>query len=614
MGHNAYSFLLSDSTGLPISAGRVARVVAMCTFCDNRIEPNDGLEPDYQEGVVIQLAKDPALWERVRTSDVYARHRADIRREYDACCRTPSRPRTAREILGNQDHPRYINNLRRIQASALMALIYPDDAGYYDSLVDTVWTFCEEYSWAPLGHYNSYYDRTPADYDTGLIDIFAASIGFSMAEIKVLFADRFPTLLKDRMSAEIKRRIIDPYLSRRYFWEKHDNNWSAVCASAVGGVLMYEAPEVYQEQMSRIDSTLEGYLASYADDGICVEGVAYWGFGFGFFVAYALLQKDFTHGEKDWFANRKVEAIATYLQRMFLQREVLATFGDCNVREGYWVGLPHILRSVYPDSVEKLPTEKSTVITYAHLCFSLRSVVFYKPEYVGGALENTVWHAPKSGFFLKRTDRYGFAAKGGNNGESHNHNDVGSFILARDNRQILCDLGYIGPTACPGYHETERYTYFNPSSFSHNVPYFNGIPQDGIRRADAYAEYDEQTETVSLDFTGGYGVPELKKAVRAFTFSEAMITLRDTFVATSPMVVTERFVAVIEPRVEGIEVIVGDVRLVPKTDVTLNLVRQPYCAQLPDANGSHQQTAYCIDYTLKAGQTVFDLEMLIGVP
>ena len=33
------------------------------------------------------------------------------------------------------------------------------------------------------------------------------------------------------------------------------------------------------------------------------------------------------------------------------------------------------------------------------------------------------------------------SAKGGNNGESHNHNDVGSFVLYCDGKPAVIDVG-----------------------------------------------------------------------------------------------------------------------------------------------------------------------------
>lgn len=548
-------------------------------------------------------SKDKALWERVRTSDVYARHRKEIKEKYDALFKVAPRPRSAQEIIENKDHQTYYRTIGQLQASALMALIYPDNEEYYNSLVDTVWAYCNEYSWAPLGHYNEYYDRTPADYDPGLIDIFAASIAFSMAEIKSLFADRFPKLLIDRMTAEIRRHAIEPFLERRFFWEHHNNNWTAVCAGAIGGVLMYEAPDIFMQEKHRFDSAMECYLASYKEDGMCVEGTAYWGFGFGFFAAYAMLLREFTNGECDYFKRPLVKAISMYLQKMILQNNVMAMFSDCNIKEGYWIGLPHMLKTIYPDDIEKLPADRGTIMAYVHLCFSLRSVVYYNPDFVTDKLENKAY--PTLCYFTKRTDYYGFAAKGGNNGESHNHNDVASFILTRNNKEIFCDLGYIGPCNTPGYHGSRRYEYFNPSSFSHSVPYFNGKGQDGTdMRDDVFTVYDEKSETLTMDFAQVYevDVPQLKKATRVFTFSDDVITLKDKFEVTEKTEIVERFVTTIKPVITGDTVTVDDVR-VSACGIKPRIIEVPFVNQLMQENGTYDDIAYCVEFVLPENET-----------
>ena len=188
---------------------------------------------------MLDFAKEKALWDNIRESEDFARHREEILAKYKASFEIEPSPHTVEEILGKDDHGKWARSLNQLQTSALMSLIYPDNEEYYNNLLKIVWSYLDTYTWAALGHYNSYYNRTPEDYDIGLIDIFAASVAFSLAEIKNLFSERFPQLIKDRISAELKRRTIDPFVNRKFFWEKHPNNWSSVCAGGVGGVHAY---------------------------------------------------------------------------------------------------------------------------------------------------------------------------------------------------------------------------------------------------------------------------------------------------------------------------------------------------------------------------------------
>ena len=558
---------------------------------------------------MFDIARDPKVWERIRNDEAFARHRKELTEAYDKYFAVAPSCASAWEVL---EYPnatgRRGDTYRQLQCVAILALIYPENEKYYRSLVEVVWEICNEYTWAPLGHYNSYYDRTPADFDTGLIDIFAASLAFSMAEIKSLFKDRFPKLLNDRISYEIRRHTIEPFLTRKFFWESHNNNWTAVCTGAVGGVLMYEDPEEFKRQLPRLQKAMECYLNSYDDDGMCVEGTAYWGFGFGFFSVYAMLLREFSNGEYDWLANPKVKSISQFIQKMHLQPNVLAMFSDVNAREGYWVGLPHMLKTVYGDAIEKLPLDQATIIAYCHWAFAVRSTVYYNPEYTTEKLENATYYAPVSNYFTKRTDNYGLAFKGGNQWESHNHQDVGSFILARDNRQIFCDFGYIGPGNWPGYQSNRRNEYFQPSSFSHSLPIFDGKGQGGDDPNKARAVYNEETGWVYMDFTLGYSKithPSLQKAERSFKPMDDKIEMYDKFTFSDKVNIVERFVTTIVPKVEGNTVYLDDVKLSTTSDVTLNVVEQPYVDQLPDENGNYNKICYLLDYTLNGDTTEF---------
>ena len=561
---------------------------------------------------MFDIARNPEIWEKVRNDEAFARHRKEIKEQYDKVFEIPPRASNAWDVLEYGKPRKYgergPETYRQLQTSALLSLIYPDNEEYFKSLIEVIWGVCNEYTWAPLGHYNSYYDRTPEDFDPGLIDIFAASLAFSLAEIKSLFKDRFPKLLNDRISYEIRRHTIEPYVTRKFFWESHGNNWTAVCAGAVGGTLMYEDPEEFKRQLPRLEASMQCYIDSYDDDGMCVEGTAYWGFGFGFFAVYATLLREFSNGEHDWLKNEKVKSISQFIQKMHLQPNILAMFSDVNAREGYWVGLPHMLKSFYGDAIEKLPTEQATIVAYCHWAFAVRSTVYYNPDFTTDILADGVYSAPVTNYFIKRTKNYGLAFKGGNQWESHNHQDVGSFILARNNKQVFCDFGYIGPGHWPGYQGDRRHEYFQPSSFSHNVPYFNGKGQGGDCQDKARAVYNENDGTVYMDFTLGYGKndhPTLKKAERTITPLDDRIDIYDKYEFSDDAVITERFVTTIKPVIDGDSVVLEDVRFVCHGGASLNVVEQPYVDQLPDENGNYNKICYLLDYTLNKGVTEF---------
>jgi hypothetical protein len=68
-----------------------------------------------------------------------------------------------------------------------------------------------------------------------------------------------------------------------------------------------------------------------------------------------------------------------------------------------------------------------------------------------------------------------FAAKGGHNAESHNHNDVGNFIVYADGRPMLIDIGVETYTAKT--FSSNRYDIWTMQSQYHNLPTINGVQQ-----------------------------------------------------------------------------------------------------------------------------------------
>ncbi|MBO5313484.1 MAG: heparinase II/III family protein [Clostridia bacterium] len=555
---------------------------------------------------MLDFAKDKTLWERVRVSEEFSQHRKEIEELYKKAFQTEPRPHSVEEVLINEGRGDGLWRLQfdQLQSSALMALIYPDNEEYYLNLLRTVWAYLNEYTWAPLGHYTEhYYQRTPRDFDYGLLDIFACSVAFSLAEVKNLFKDRFPKLLTDRITYEIRRRTIEPYQTRKFFWESHDNNWTAVCSGAVGSVLIYEAPELYYENQQRIHDSISHYLDSYKDDGMCVEGVGYWYFGFGFLASFAMLERELTGGEVDLFRNEKVKEISKFLQKTFLQRDVLLTFSDSSVNQAYFFALPHMLRQVYGEEIEKLPRKLGSVVyDNTHFNFALRSVIYFSEDNISDDIRtNVTYTSPNSCYFIKRTEGYGFATKGGNNGESHNHIDVGAFILAKGNKQIISDVG-AGPYE-DGYHTDRRYTFFNPSAYAHSIPVINGCAEDDVRRDDVVVHYDREQDRAYMDIACAYGQDFIRSVKREFFFTDTTVRLRDTLTLTKEAELKERFISIIRPKIEDGRVTIDGAELINEQGIIPTVTVKELKTHLADGT----YNAYIIEYTAPRGVSEFTL-------
>jgi len=147
------------------------------------------------------------------------------------------------------------------------------------------------------------------------------------------------------------------------------------------------------------------------------------------------------------------------------------------------------------------------------------------------------------GFFL--------GAKGGHNAESHNHNDVGSFVLYFDGSPVIIDAG-VGDYTAKTF-SAQRYDIWTMQSGYHNLPSINGVMQKpGRNYAAAGVKYAADGEKVNyaLEIAGAY--PEeaqVNSWVRNYAFARGKgVEISDKYQLKSfvaPSVLT--FLSAVEP-------------------------------------------------------------------
>ena len=190
-------------------------------------------------------------------------------------------------------------------------------------------------------------------------------------------------------------------------------------------------------------------------------------------------------------------------------------------------------------------------------------------------------------WYTNKKDRFSFAAKCGHNFEQHNHNDVGSFVIATDDGQILCDIGAMEYTKDNFDYENARYKLFHNSSEGHSVPIIDGKHQKyGREYAGEVLEVTE--DTFSMEIHSAYET-EIEKLFRTFKVENDRVILKDTFVSDKKHDVKERFVTEIEPVISDGGVRLGTVLI--KTDKT------PSVSSVSISNHTKElETFYAIDF------------------
>jgi Heparinase II/III-like protein len=124
------------------------------------------------------------------------------------------------------------------------------------------------------------------------------------------------------------------------------------------------------------------------------------------------------------------------------------------------------------------------------------------------------------------------AAKGGHNGEHHNHNDVGGVVVALDGVPVVVDAGR--PTYTAQTFGPDRYDIWTMQSQWHSVPAVRGTGQAPGREFAARATQADVTEdraTLHLDLAGAYPRPDVRHWWRAATLDRptGTVTIRDTW-------------------------------------------------------------------------------------
>lgn len=545
--------------------------------------------------MLMRKAKDKQFWDKVRTDIAYLEVVDQIRTAYENArydtipvlsCK--ARMRYYADGDRHEFERPYFRRRTYLSALALMTLIYPEKEEYLDELQELIWAICEEYSWTVPAHCGN-----KLEDGLTIIDLFSAETSFVLAEICYLLENRLDKLIRDRVKNEIEKRILHNYENRHYWWETTNNNWSAVCAGNVGGALMYLFPERFEKLLPRFLDTMQCLLDGFPEDGTCLEGISYWHYGFGNYLWFADLLKQFTDGRIDLMKKDKVRQIAGYAQRSFLKGNATVSFADGAMHAKVNILMQNYLADVFPEVIYPLPAEISEFQKMNVMWMTYFRSLYYldlirEPQEL---IRKDVF-LPDAGQVIINRKEYSLAVKAGNNEEPHNHNDIGNFILSTKSGQIFCDLGagrytrqYFGP---------ERYGIFCNGSQGHNVPIIDGHFQKEGQEYCGKISYEENRITVEM--AGAYEACVIDRLTRTFLYDENKIVLKDSFSEVHGIVV-ERFVTLREPRICENMVTVDNVYL--KFD--------PARVQVSVSQAEHENhdcsisMVNCIDFTLKPG-------------
>jgi hypothetical protein len=484
---------------------------------------------------------------------------------------------------GNRTNYQNARSQRYAQLNSLvMAELYENRGRFMKDIIDGIWAVCEETWWGIPAHYNA--DKEPDKAwikvslpDVQTVDLFNAEAAGQLAWINYVLRprfDEFSPLVSQRLEAEIKRRVIDSALAETEWWMSSAMNWNTwICSNWLTCVLFVEPDrETQLRSVEKILACLDYFLDGYPDDGGCDEGPGYWNHAAGSLYENLHLLGLATGGKIDLSKDRKIINMGSFIYKTYIGNGYGVNFADASPQVsptfgvlyqfGKYVGDPVMMqyaaisaqRSGFtPQGGSRMrgasPNRDLMFTKYLNEFFEVEPrepTVFssWLPD-----LQVITAHSKRGS-----NDGLYFAAKGGHNDESHNHNDVGSFLIYNDTKPVLVDVGSAPYTALT-FVDATRYTLWPMQSGFHNCPKINGRDQQyGPQYAarNATSRISDRNVVFSVDVAGAYP-PEAKVSswVRNFNFArgrqldvEERIQLTEFVEPSEIMLVTPYEVAV----------------------------------------------------------------------
>jgi hypothetical protein len=451
------------------------------------------------------------------------------------------------EYVQNGNRTRF-QKVQFSRRQALVALVIGEmvegKGRFLNDIVDGIWAISEETFWGVPAHLSLQKKGTGlADVNDPVVDLFAAETAQILAWTSYLLGDSLDTvhpLIRERIYVEIDRRIFkviesrpdyrwmgairtidDPTLSyaRRSFLERRPNNWNPwINSNLLTCILLLEKDRQRRaEFIHQVFEYLDNYLEPHPADGGSDEGTSYWGHAAASTFDSLDLVSMATQNKFNEFGSPLIKNMGEFITKAYVGSGYYINFADASPRPQHSPMLVYRFgKAVDSPAMMDMGGYLATRIDSENAIPGGRSLLRILPElfYSNELLEATAkepllgnsW-LPDIQLMISRdnaasTQGLLLAAKAGHNEESHNHNDVGSFIIFKDGNPAIIDVG--GATYTSDYGNE----WVRESAFHNLLPAIDGQGQlKGKKHSARNVSYAmmEGEVVFSQDIAGAYG-------------------------------------------------------------------------------------------------------------
>lgn len=421
---------------------------------------------------------------------------------------------------------------------------------FLDDIVNGIWALCEESFWGVPAHcYMQGAGNALPDTSEPIVDLFAAETAALLAWTNYLLGERLDSVspvVRPRIGREIDDRMLTPCLERNDFWwmgfvprpdGRRVNNWNPwIVSNWLACALLMETDEERQRSVFRAMQALDNFIDPYPADGGCDEGPSYWGrAGASLFDCLELLHSA-SNGEIDVYSEPLIQEIGRFIYRVHIADDYYINFADAPalvypdamlvyryglrigdeqmMAHGAWLAERQGVQSGDPEASAEARTSQArrrdVPASLGRKLPALFSLHLLPGEESAPPLPRDV-ALPHIEVIVAR-DREGsaaglfLAAKGGHNDESHNHNDIGSFVIYTDGKPVIVDAGvetYTAKTFGP-----QRYEIWTMQSAYHTLlPTINGVqqgPGSHFKTGSLHYEMSDRAAQLVLEIAPAY--------------------------------------------------------------------------------------------------------------
>ncbi|WP_232666523.1 heparinase II/III domain-containing protein [Pseudonocardia sp. TRM90224] len=398
------------------------------------------------------------------------------------------------------------SRLGRIARATALAAIRPA-TGAIDDVADGTWLVAEQSTWCWPAHDDAF-ERTagvvPA-LDRPYLDLGAAETAATLAVAALVLGDQldaaYPGLL-DRVTTEVRHRVLDPFRTRRdWHWlglEGNVHNWNPwIHGNLVVTALAFDRPDQQAETLGMCVEGIDRYLAALPADGGIDEGGDYWWHGAcRALEALDVLDRVHRIGLFDLVA---VDELLSFPHRMQISAHWNLSFADAEPRprgEAPWFrlrrwgerrgladvvahataqataapvpfdsGAARLLDALLDPAPIRLPDPSLPPPTPPPLPLPLPLTVELRSIGLAAARECA---GSSEGLFV--------SIKAGHNGQNHNHLDLGAIEIAVDGVPVVVDAGR--PTYDGRTFTARRYELWPMRSEWHSTLRPRGLDQE----------------------------------------------------------------------------------------------------------------------------------------